>query len=48
MSMEKQNVVESERTPDMELNREDEHWDKTAAQKFEPTVEPVQSKPAHK
>ena len=31
MMMEKRNVVENKRTPDDELNREDEDWDKAAA-----------------
>jgi len=36
MSMEKQNVAQDGRTPTAELTRTDEHWDKTAAEEFDP------------
>ena len=36
MVWEKRNVVEQKRTPDPELNRKDEHWDKEAANEFKP------------
>jgi len=34
MSLEKRNVVEDKRTPDHELNRSDDNWDKEAADIF--------------
>lgn len=36
--MEKRNVVEDKRTPDHEIKRTDEDWDKTAAKAFIPPV----------
>lgn len=46
--MEKRNVCEEKRTPEHELTRPDEHWDKKAADQFVPIikVEPVPVKPA--
>ena len=35
MSMEKRNVVEKDRTPESELGRSDQDWDKNAADVFE-------------
>jgi hypothetical protein len=40
MSMEKRNVVEDKRTPEHELTRPDEHWDKEAAAAFKPVSKP--------
>jgi hypothetical protein len=34
--MEKRNVVEEQRTPDHEITRADDDWDKTAAASFIP------------
>ena len=34
----KQNVVEEHRTPDHEISRPDEHWDKKAAEQFIPVI----------
>ena len=45
--MEKQNVVEEKRTPDHELSRPDENWDKKAADKFIPVIK-VEPAPAPK
>ena len=45
MTMEKRNVVENKRTPDHEKDREDEHWDKEAANEFQ---EPEPRAPAAK
>ena len=43
--MEKRNVVEQRRTPQNELTRPDENWDKTAANLFEtPPVIPADKK----
>ena len=39
--MEKRNVVEERRTPDQEISRPDENWDKTAAAEFMPVDTPV-------
>ena len=46
--MEKRNVVQDKRTPEHELTRPDEHWDKDAADKFVPVIkiEPKPAKPA--
>ena len=48
MTMEKRNVCEEHRTPEHELTRPDEHWDKKAADQFVPVikVDPVPAKPA--
>jgi hypothetical protein len=43
--MEKRNVVEEKRTPDHELSRPDENWDKKAASEFIPVIK-VEPKPA--
>ena len=37
--MEKRNVVEDKRTPEAEISRPDENWDKQAAQEFKPVPE---------
>jgi hypothetical protein len=39
--MEKRNVVEDKRTPEHEISRPDENWDKKAADQFKPVVVPV-------
>ena len=41
MSMEKCNVVEEKRTPDREIKRADENWDKEAASQFKMPAKPV-------
>jgi hypothetical protein len=56
MTMEKRNLVEEKRTPDHELRRDDEDWDKQAAGEFAEAVagidtavvEPDDAKPAPK
>ena len=37
--MEKRNVAEKHRTPENELKRSDENWDKEAASEFKPVVD---------
>ena len=36
--MEKRNVVEPRRTPDVEIKRADDNWDKQAAAEFDDAV----------
>ena len=49
MTMEKRNVVEEKRTPDEEITRPDENWDKRAADEFKPaTTQPVLPEPTAK
>lgn len=45
MTMEKRNVVENKRTPEHELTRPDDNWDKQAADEFIPVIK-VEPKPA--
>jgi hypothetical protein len=54
--MEKRNLVEEKRTPDHELRRDDEDWDKQAAGEFAEeiasidttVIAPAEAKPAPK
>jgi len=41
MTMEKRNVVSEGRTPEHEITRTDDDWDKHAADAFEPVAEPA-------
>lgn len=43
--MEKRNVVEDKRTPEHEITRPDEHWDKDASDLFEQPLKPVKPEP---
>lgn len=42
--MEKQNVVQADRTPEQELKREDADWDKQAAAQFTKEEAPTKCK----
>lgn len=43
MPMEKRNLVEEKRTPEHELRRADEDWDKQAAAEFEDAIASIET-----